>query len=392
MKKIILKKGRDESLIRRHPWIFSGGVKSADENLINGELTDVFSFDGKWLAKAFYSPASQLRARVLSFNQNEIIDIVFFRNRIIKAINFRKNLKINSNAYRLIHSESDNLPGLIVDYYNNILSCQFHSTGINLWKDEIIKILIELFNPIAIFDKSDEEICTKEGISCNNGLIYGESDGKIVITENAIKFNVDIINGHKTGYYLDQRDNRLILSEYCENKSFLNCFSYTGGFGLFAAKGNASHITNMDISDSALNIAKDNILLNDFEENKFENVQADVFKLLRTYRDSRKEFDVIVLDPPKFASSSSQLEGALRGYKDINLLALKLLKPGGILMTFSCSGHITNDLFHKMFAGAAIDSKKYVKILKYLSQSPDHPILMNFPESNYLKGILSIVE
>lgn len=392
MKKIILKKGRDESLLRRHPWVFSGAVKFCDDDIKSGELVDIISFDGKWLAKGFFSPVSQIRARVWSFNENEIVDSQFFRERIINALNSRKQLKINSNAFRLIHSESDYLPGLVVDIYNNILSCQFHSAGIVLWKEEIIKILIELLSPSAIFDKSDEEISAKEGITCTPGLIYGSSDGNVIIEENGIKFNIDIINGHKTGYYLDQRDNREILSHYCEGKTFLNCFSYTGGFGLFAAKGNALKVSNMDISETALNIARQNAELNSFDPESIENIQGDVFKLLRTYRDSRKEFDIIVLDPPKFAASFSQVDGALRGYKDINLLAMKLLKPGGLLMTFSCSGHITNDLFYKMFAGAAIDSKRNVKLLQYLSQSPDHPVLLNFPESNYLKGILSIVE
>lgn len=389
MKKIILKKGREESLIRNHPWIFSGAVAQADENINSGETVEILSSKNLWIAKGFYSPESQIRVRLWTMKDSENIDANFISSRISAAITSREKLKINSNGIRLINSESDGLPGLVVDKYNDIISVQIHSAGIERWKEIILETLIKILNPRIVYDKSDNEIRMKEGLPETTRILYGNSDDfKTVIEENGIKFLIDVENGHKTGYYLDQRENRLMLENLCEEKEVLNCFSYTGGFGLFACRGGANKITNVDVSEDALQLASQNVSLNNFNDEKFEYLPQDVFKFLRNCRDSRKDFDIIIMDPPKFAASYSQIEKALRGYKDINLLAMKLLRPGGTLMTFSCSGHITQDLFTKAIFAAAVDSGKTVKVEKKLTQAADHSYDICFPEGEYLKGLL----
>ncbi len=390
-----LKKGRDKSVLRKHPWIFSGAINSLEDVTINGQTVEVFSFDGKFLGYGSYSVQSQIAVRLYSFDKNELVDRDFFIKRISDAVSLRNNLinKETTNAYRIINSESDSLPGLIVDKYNQTLVCQFLSAGAEFWKKDITEILIQQLNPTTIFERSDSDVRLKEGLQQSKGVLWGqEPDGLIEIVENGKKFFVDIRNGHKTGFYIDQRDNREILTEYCNGKNVLNCFSYSGGFSVYAIKSGATKVTNIDSSKEALDLAEKNFSLNKIESNRYENINDDVFTVLRTFRDSRKEFDVIVLDPPKFAESFSQVEKASRGYKDINLLALKLLKKDGLLFTFSCSGHISFELFTKIVSDAALDSGKTIQIIRYLHQSKDHPIITNFPESLYLKGLICSVK
>lgn len=390
-----LKKGRDKSVLRKHPWIFSGAINFLEDVTSNGQTVEVFSFDGKFLGYGSYSLQSQIAVRLYSFNKNELINEDFFVKRISDAVSLRNNLinKEATNAYRVINSESDSLPGLIVDKYNQTLVCQFLSAGAEFWKKDITEILVQQLNPTTIFERSDSDVRLKEGLQQSKGVLWGqEPDDLIEISENGNNFFIDIRNGHKTGFYIDQRDNREILSEYCDGKNVLNCFSYSGGFSVYAIKSGATKVTNIDSSKEALDLAEKNFSLNKIENNRYENINDDVFTVLRTFRDSRKEFDVIVLDPPKFAESFSQVEKASRGYKDINLLALKLLKKDGLLFTFSCSGHISFELFTKIISDAALDSGKTIQIIRYLNQSKDHPIITNFPESLYLKGLICSVK
>ena len=391
MPSVKLKKGRDKSFNRKHPWIFSGAIDSVKDIETNGETVEIISGDGKFLGYGSYSSHSQISVRVLSFNPDEKIDINFFQKRIENAIGLRKQI-INdktTNAYRIINAESDLLPGLVVDKYGDYLVCQFLSAGAEFWKKEIVEILINLFNPTGIFERSDVEVREKEGLLPSKGVLYGKQPDELIeIIENGNKFFVDVNLGHKTGFYLDQRDNRKILEQFASGKEILNCFSYTGGFSVYAVKAGASKVINVDSSAESLTLAEKNFSLNGIDSSKYENIHDDVFKYLRKLRDTNRQFDVIILDPPKFAESVSQIDKAARGYKDINLLALKLLKKNGILFTFSCSGHIVPDLFNKIIADAAADAGREVHILKYLTQSPDHTMLTSFPEGLYLKGLI----
>jgi 23S rRNA (cytosine1962-C5)-methyltransferase len=391
MSSVKIKKGRDKSFNRRHPWIFSGAIDSVKDVNVNGETVDIISGDGKFLGYGSYSSNSQISVRVLSFSPEDKIGRDFIQHRIEMAAQFRKqiiNLEI-TNSYRVINAEGDSLPGLVVDKYGDILVCQFLSAGAEFWKKETIEILSNIFNPTCIFERSDIEVREKEGLQQSKGILYGKAPKEdIEILENGNKFFVDINLGHKTGFYLDQRDNRKLLESFSSESEILNCFSYTGGFSVYSLKAGASKVVNVDSSAEALSLAETNLTLNGIDSSKYENVQDDVFKYLRKQRDTNKQFDVIILDPPKFAESVNQIEKASRGYKDINLLALKLLKKNGVLFTFSCSGHIVPELFNKIIADAATDARREVHILKYLTQSPDHAMLTSFPEGLYLKGLV----
>lgn len=395
MPSVILITGKEKIFSRKHPWIFSGAVHKVEGINQNGETVEIHSFDGRPLGFGSYSGNSQIRVRVWSFNPDENIDIEFFRKRILSAIEIRKQIIQESitNAYRIVNSENDFVPGLIVDRYNKYLVCQFLSAGVEFWKKEIVQILSSLPEVEGIFERSDSDIREKEGLGKCSGVLFGKEPPEILeVLENNIHFNVDVKNGHKTGFYLDQRDNRLLLSKYTKDKEVLNCFAYTGGFSLFALKGGAKKVTNIDSSRSSLDLCAANHQLNKFSETQFENLEEDVFTSLRKFRDSGKSFDVIVLDPPKFAESVSQIESAARGYKDINLLAIKLLRKNGILFTFSCSGHISSELFLKLVFDAAIDAGKNLRIVHYLKQSPDHTVSTFFPEGLYLKGLVCVVD
>ncbi|MDP2571622.1 class I SAM-dependent methyltransferase [Vibrio penaeicida] len=388
---IHLTKGREKSLRRKHPWIFSRGIEKVTGEPEMGETVDVFAHSGQWLAKAAFSPKSQIRARVWSFDKSDKIDQSFFEKRIRDAQLLREDIiaRDGLTGYRLIAAESDGLPGITIDKYDNFLVCQLLSAGAEHNKATIVSALIACFPNHNIYERSDVSVRKKEGLEETVGVLHGDLPPKFVtIEENGVKINVDIVNGHKTGFYLDQRDSRLQAMKYVKDKEVLNCFSYTGGFGLYALKGDAKRVINADVSQPALDAAKFNADANGFDISKKRAVflNADVFKLLREYRDQGTKFDVVIMDPPKFAESKSQLNGACRGYKDINMLAMQILNPGGTLLTYSCSGLMESDLFQKIIADAAVDAGRSVKFVERFEQAADHPVDTAYPEGFYLKG------
>lgn len=395
MSSVILKSSADSFIKRKHPWIFSGAIGKIEGNPSNGGTVQIFTSHKSLIGSGSYSPTSQIRVRVWSFDPEEIIDENFFRRKISLAYSQReKIIEISeTNAYRIINAESDGLPGLIVDRYSDFLVCQFLSAGAEFNKETLIEILNDIFKPFGIFERSDVEVRTKEGLQPNQSILKGIApDNLIEVRENGFKFLVDIKNGHKTGFYLDQRDNRKLISEFAKGKTVLNCFSYTGGFSVYALASGAEKIAQIESSSSAIDLSNKNFELNNLNPSLVENINGDVFEILRKFRDERRTFDLIVLDPPKFAESADQIQKASRGYKDINLLAMKLLNQGGVLFTFSCSGHISQELFQKIVAGAALDSGREVKIIKQLTQSSDHPVALNFQEGLYLKGLVCIAD
>ncbi len=348
--------------------------------------------DGGFLALAAYSPESQIRLRVWSFAEQPI-DGNFFRTRLEQAIALRKSLHLleAGTACRLVNAEADGLPGLIVDRYDNFLVLQVLATGAEFFRDQIIRELNELLAPQGIYERSDAEIRRKEGLGSRTGLLSGQEPPEyITIREDDRHFLIDIRHGHKTGFYLDQRENRQFLTHFVNGASVLNCFCFTGGFGIAAMRGGAASLVNVDSSAAALALARENATLNRLSAASIEYLEADVFKLLRTFRDSARRFDCIILDPPKFAESRQQIERSARGYKDINLLAFKLLKPGGCLFTFSCSGLIEPPLFQKIVADAALDAGREARLIHHLEQAADHPAALCFPEGTYLKGLVCL--
>lgn len=356
---------------------------------------DVYSSGKNWLARGSFSPKSQILVRLLTYDSGEQIDSLFWRKRIEAALSYRKGLGAHAGntAQRLIFSESDGIPGVIADRYGDFLVCQFLSAGAEFWRDEIVRILRELWPCEGIFERSDTDSRIKEGYLARVITLAGVSPpSRISILENDLTFSVDVYQGHKTGFYLDQSINRRIVSELSEGRDVLNAFSYTGGFGVAAAKGGAVNVVNVDSSAEALELARVNFEQNQIRPDGIEYLCADVFTLLRKFRDSRRQFDLIILDPPKFIASAGQLSTGSRGYKDINLLAFKLLRPGGLLITFSCSGYMKPDLFQKIVADAAVDAARTARIMQYLSQAPDHPVPLNFPEALYLKGLVCVVD
>ena len=394
MPSVTLKKSADSFIKRKHPWIFSGAIEKVEGNPSNGETVRIFTSEKKLIGSGSFSPSSQIRVRVWTFNPEEKIDSEFFKLKIVKAKSLREKIidVSTTNAYRVINSESDGLPGLIVDRYGEYLVCQFLSSGAEFFKETITEVLDDIFKPKGIYERSDVDVREKEGLKPTKGLLRGKEPEELVeILENGLKFLVDIKEGHKTGFYLDQRDNRKLLSEFAKEKTVLNCFSYTGGFSVCALAAGALQVTQVETSASTLDLSIKNIELNKLDASQIKNVNGDVFEVLRKFRDERRTFDLVILDPPKFAESASQIQKASRGYKDINLLAIKLLNPGGILFTFSCSGHISQELFQKIVSDAALDAEREVKIIKQLTQSADHPVALNFPEGLYLKGLVCSV-
>ncbi len=391
MKKVFLKPFREKSVLKRHPWIFSGAIEKIQGSPSPGETVLILNYKNELLGLGSYSPKSQIAVRIWTYNPEERVGEEFFFKRIEKAFRLRKDLNIDdyTNAYRIVNSESDGLPGVIIDYYDNLLVCQFLSAGAEYWKKEIVSALKEIFPQSSIFERSDVLVRQKEGLELKKGILVGKNPpDRIKIREGDLFFWVDIKNGHKTGFYLDQRENRKETSVYFSDKKVLNCFSYTGGFGIVALKSEAKEVINIDCSAKILELAKENFILNSLNLDKTIFLKGNVFKLLRYFRDKGEEFDVIVLDPPKLIHSQSTFNRGLAGYKDINLLAIKLLKPGGILITFSCSGLLQPSMFQKVISDASIDAKREVKIVKRLSMPPDHVVDVNFPEGFYLKGFV----
>ncbi|WP_087025704.1 class I SAM-dependent methyltransferase [Thaumasiovibrio subtropicus] len=392
---IYLVKGREKSLRRRHPWIFSRGIQKVEGKPGLGETVDIYAANGEWIARGAYSPNSQIRARVWTFKKKEQIDVDFFVSRLQDAKTLREILaqRDGLTGYRLIAAESDGLPGITIDKYDNYLVCQLLSAGADAQRDNLVAALNIVFPECHIYERSDVSVRKKEGLKERTGVLHGDTPPKsVVIEENGVKISVDIIGGHKTGFYLDQRDSREAAVKYVDGKRVLNCFCYTGGFGLYALKGNAAEVINVDVSQPALDTARHNAELNGFDTSKAEFLNADVFKLLREYRERGERFDVVIMDPPKFAESKAQLNGACRGYKDINMLAMQILKPGGTLLTYSCSGLMDGNLFQKIIADAALDAHRQVQFIERFEQAADHPIDSAYPEGFYLKGFACYVK
>ncbi|MFZ1041429.1 MAG: class I SAM-dependent methyltransferase [Anaerolineales bacterium] len=397
MASFILKPGREKSVLRRHPWIFSGAIQQADSNIASGATVDVLSSKGEFLARGAYSPQSQIRIRAWTFN-GEPIDKDFFRKRIRASLNGRSPLLLGegsrvrfTNAIRLIYAESDGIPGLIVDRYEDILVLQSLTAGSEYWKETIADLLLEETGLKNIYERSDADVRELEGLTSKAGIMRGTiPDSPMTITEYGLKFLVDIEHGHKTGFYLDQRANRQRVRTLAKDKDVLDCFCYTGGFTVNALAGDAKSVLSVDASAEALTLARQNVELNKLPIEKAQFLEGDVFQVLRKFRDEGRTFDMIILDPPKFAPTAAQADKAARGYKDINLLAFKLVRSNGILVTFSCSGGVDAALFQKIIAGAALDANVDAQIIEHLSQAGDHPISLHFPEGAYLKGLVCV--
>jgi 23S rRNA (cytosine1962-C5)-methyltransferase len=389
MKSIRLKPGKDRSLHRHHPWVFDGAIAKGRADA--GETVRVEDAEGQFLAWGAFSPDSRIRVRAWSFDAQQRIDAAFFRSTLARAIALRERLAIASNGVRLVHGESDGLPGLIVDRYGDTLVAQFGSCGVERWKDTIADALLELTGCPRLYERSDTSSRELEGLPSVTGWLRGDGPTAMELHEHGWRLGLDIALGHKTGYYLDQRDSRLACHEYVRRLGageVLNCFSYTGGFTVAALAGGASHVTSIDSSGPALEQAKANLALNGLDASRATFLDADVNASLRRFLAEGRQFDAIVLDPPKFAPTVAHAERAARAYKDLNRLGLKLLKPGGVLLTFSCSGGIGVELFHKIVASAGLDAGVDAAILQRLGGAPDHPTDLTFPEGEYLKGLV----
>ncbi len=391
MNSLFLKKGRERSVKRRHPWVFSGAIEKVAGDARPGETVQVRDIAGNPLALAAFSPKSQIRARVWTFNHEEEVDAAFFRGRLTRALALRQSLPAarHTNALRLVNGESDGLPGLVVDRYADVLVVQILSAGIERWRDPILDALAESSGCEAIYERSDAEVRGLEGLQPRTGFVRGNRNAsRCPISEYGLNFRVDVEQGQKTGFFLDQRENRQRVRALAAGREVLDGFCYTGGFSIATLAGGAKRVTAIESSSSALEVAKENLAANPLDASKVEFLQADVFSHLRTLRDRGAHFDLVVLDPPKFAPTAAQAKNAARAYKDINLLALKLLSPGGLLATFSCSGGVSAELFQSIVAGAALDAGAEAKIVERFSAAADHPVALEFPEGEYLKGLL----
>ena len=392
MAEVLLKPGREKSVGLRHPWLFSGAIERIEGEADDGKVVDVVSASGEWLARGYLNRRSQITVRLLTWDAEERIDRRFWQRRLERAMAGRAALSADpeTTAYRLVHAESDGLPGLVVDRYGDWLVAQFLTLGIERQKEAIVELLMELVSPRGIYERSDVEVRRKEGLEPRRGPLAGEEPPPLVeMLESGLRFNVDIIGGQKTGFYLDQRENRRRVAAYAAGREVLNAFAYTGAFAVYALAAGAKHVTNVETSYKALELAERNLALNGFDpDRQAEQIAGDVFAVLRDFRETGRRFDLIILDPPKFAQTKGQVRAATRGYKDINLLALQLLRPGGILATFSCSGQVSEELFQKVVFGASVDAGRDVQLLERLAQPPDHPVLLSFPEGAYLKGFI----
>ena len=393
MEKVILKAKRDYSVRKGHPWIFSGAVEAGGDGVASGETVEVVAADGESLGYGSWSPASQIRVRMLSFDPKAVPDGKFVEGLVASAVGRRADFfaQAFTNAVRLVNAENDGLPGVVADYYAGWVVCQFTSAGAEYWKSAIAAALMK-FAPFCtgVAERSDADVRAKEGLPVGgfSVLVGAEPPETIEISEGAVKFAVDVRKGHKTGFYLDQRDARSAVGALANGADVLNCFAYTGGFGLWCRACGASSVTQVDISHDALELARKNESLTHFCGTRMDYVEEDVFAYLRKCRDAGRTFDLVVLDPPKFAESRSQVMKAARGYKDINLLAMKLLRPNGVLATFSCSGAMTADLFDKVVTEAALDARRAFQVVARTRQGCDHPVALAFPEGLYLKGLI----
>ncbi|GGW76708.1 class I SAM-dependent rRNA methyltransferase [Alteromonas halophila] len=387
---LTLQPNRDKSLRRRHPWVFASAVATVKGKARKGDTVDVCSAEGDWLGRGAYSPDSQIRVRMWSFDKNEIIDNAFFMRRVDSALALRRRLFDESvtNSYRLIAAESDGLPGITVDRYDNVLVLQLLSAGAERQRDKLVWALNKRLPDMHIYERSDVDVRKKEGLESVTGVVSGTPPQTVTIRENGQRILVDIVHGHKTGFYLDQRDSRQAARRYARDAEVLNCFSYTGTFACAALSGGASHVTNVDVSQPALDLAAQHLTLNNFVGQQCTNVNKDVFTALREYHQQGQQFDMVILDPPKFVDSKATLNRASRGYKDINMYGIHAVRSGGLLFTFSCSGLMPADLFQKIVADAALDAGRTIKIIERLGQATDHPVIGSYPEGYYLKGLI----
>lgn len=390
---VILKAGRDKPVRQQHPWIFSGAIERLPTAAVDGTIVDVRSASGEWLARGYLNRKSQIQVRLLSWQADEAIDSAFWQTRLQRAIDARQRFVAGpeTTAYRLVNGESDYLPGLIVDHYADYLVMQVGTLGIEQHKEELAGLLLTLTGCKGVIERSELALRRQEGLTAATGLLAGVvPTGPVAIRELGFHYQVDLEQGQKSGFYTDQRENRRRVAAYCQGGRVLNAFSYTAAFAVHALAAGAHHVTNIDSSVDALTAGEEQLRLNGFDpDRQADQIAGDVFTVLRDWRNEKVEpFDVIILDPPKFAQSRDNLDRALRGYKDINLLALGLIKPGGILATFSCSGLVSADLFQKVVFGAAVDAQRQVQVLEWLRQGVDHPVAITFPEGDYLKGLI----
>ncbi|MBT0961836.1 class I SAM-dependent rRNA methyltransferase [Denitromonas iodatirespirans] len=390
MAQLILKAGKDRALLRRHPWIYDSAVAQLDGRARPGDTVTVLADSGKVLGKAAWSPESKIRARMWTFDPDTTVDHAFFKRAVAASVARRQThpALARQDGLRLIHGESDGLPGVVVDRYGPVVVMQLTSAGADKWRDAIVAALVQATGCVAVYERSDSDVRAREGLAAVTGCVYGELPADLSIVENGVRMAVDVVGGHKTGFYLDQRDNRRLTGELAAGRRVLNCFCYTGGFSLQALAGGATSALSIDSSGPALATAAANLALNpQLDASRAEWREADVFAALRELRDAGERFDMIILDPPKFAPSAAHADRAARAYKDINMLGFRLLNPGGLLMTYSCSGGIGIELFHKIIAGAAADAGVDGRILHRLSAAPDHPVGLSVPEGEYLKGL-----
>ncbi len=392
---VVLKPGKDKPVRQRHPWVFSGAIARIVGEPATGDLASVLDADGQWLATGYLNRRSQITLRLLTWQRDEIVDDDFWRRRLQRAFSAREALAADptTDAYRLVNAENDGLPGLIVDRYGRWLVVQFLTAGIAGRQALFVRLLNELLAPAGIYERSDVDVRSHEGLPPATGLLSGQAPpAPLWVSENRLQFGVNLVEGQKTGFYLDQRENRAQFARALATMPgarVLNCFSYTGAFAVYALAAGAAHVTNLDSSYPALVAAEENLRRNGFDpDQQASGVAGDVFQVLRDQRSQRALFDAVILDPPKFAHAQAQVLAATRGYKDINLLGLHLVRPGGWLATFSCSGLISADLFQKVIFGAALDAGRDVQICGRFTHSADHPVLLSFPEGEYLKGLL----
>ena len=397
MAQLILLPGKERSAFKQHhPWLFAGSVGRLEGRARLGDTVEVLADNLRPLGRAAYSPKSQIRARFWTFDPEESVDDAFFKRRIGAAVARRQAMPElrGQQGLRLIHAESDGLPGVIADQYGDTVVIQLTSAGADKWRNAIVAGLVKATGCARVYERSDSDVRGLEGLEPTTGWVHGEApQTPLTIEENGVRLAVDIAGGHKTGFYLDQRENRTLLGQLSADKEVLNCFCYTGGFSLQALAGGAASVLSIDSSGPALDQARANLALNpQLPAERASWQEADVFQALRDFRKEGRLFDLIVLDPPKFAPSAAHAERAARAYKDINVFGFKLLKPGGMLMTYSCSGGIGLDLFQKIVAGAALDAGRTASIVRRLAGAADHPVALNFPEGEYLKGLLVQVD
>jgi len=386
---LILKPGREKSLLRRHPWVFSGAIDRVAGRPATGDTVAIRAASGAFLAWAAHSPQSQIRARVWSWNEGASIDESLVGERVADAIARRKALANATDAVRLVHGEADELPGVVCDRYGEVAVFQFSSAGADRWREPIVDAVLAETGCRTAYERSDLDVRQLEGLSPRSGVLRGElAAAGVEIVEHGLRYGVDVVRGQKTGFYLDQRANRDRVRALAAGGDVLNCFCYTGGFTLNSLAGGARSVLSVDSAGAALALARENACRNGFTSARAEWLEADVFAALRGLRDAGRRFDLIVLDPPKFAPTAAHAPKAARAYKDINLLALKLARPGGLLVTFSCSGGVSPELFQKIVAGAAADAGAVTQMLERLQADADHPVLLSFPEGEYLKGLV----